>query len=61
MRSGASVARHPLGWGAPVGSALLLAMLFAAPLRANAQAVALSGMLGSKALLVVDGSAPRAV
>ena len=36
-------------------------MLFAAPLRANAQAVALSGVLGSKALLVVDGSAPRAV
>ena len=36
-------------------------MLFAAPLRANAQAVSLSGVLGSKALLVVDGSAPRAV
>ena len=36
-------------------------MLFAAPLRANAQAVALSGVLGSKALLVVDGRAPRAV
>ncbi len=60
-RGGAALARRPLGWGAPIGYAVLLAMLFAAPLRANAQAVALSGVLGSKALLVVDGSAPRAV
>ena len=40
--------------------AVLAALLFA-PAWAHAQAVALAGMLGSKALLVVDGSAPRAV
>jgi len=41
-------------------SALLLAPLFAST-AAHAQAVALSGILGSKALLVVDGGTPRAL
>ena len=40
-------------------ASLLLAALSLAPALAAAQAVALSGVLGSKALLVVDGSAPR--
>lgn len=35
--------------------------LLLAPALASAQAVALSGVLGGKALLVVDGAAPRAV
>lgn len=39
--------------------ALLLAAT--APLAAHAQAVALSGILGPRALLVVDGTAPRSV
>lgn len=39
----------------------LLATLLLLPTLACAQAVALSGILGSKALLVVDGSAPRAL
>lgn len=42
-----------LGW------ALTCALL--CPAVANAQAVALAGILGSKALLVVDGTAPRGV
>ena len=41
-------------------AALLLAALTAAPV-AMAQTVALSGMLGGKALLIVDGSAPKSV
>ena len=41
--------------------AFLLASAFLAPGAASAQAVALSGILGSKALLVVNGSAPRGV
>lgn len=40
---------------------LLLAAAMAAPLAANAQSVALSGVLGSKALLVIDGQPPRAL
>ena len=39
----------------------LLAGAALAPLLAAAQAVALAGILGSKALLVVDGTAPRGV
>ena len=44
-------------------SARLLAAAAAAalPLCAFAQSVALQGMLGSKALLIVDGSAPKTV
>lgn len=41
--------------------AFVLANAFLAPAAASAQAVALSGILGSKALLVVNGSAPRGV
>lgn len=41
-------------------TALLLALLTLGPL-AMAQSVALSGMLGGKALLIVDGSAPKSV
>ena len=41
-------------------TALLLALLALGPL-ALAQTVALSGMLGGKALLIVDGSAPKTV
>ena len=41
--------------------AFVLSSLFLVPGAAAAQAVALSGILGSKALLVVDGSAPRGV
>ena len=40
-------------------TALALALLGAGV--AHAQAVALTGMLGGKALLVVDGSAPKAL
>jgi len=43
-----------------LGLAFLAGALLA-PAMVQAQAVALSGILGSKALLVVDGSAPRAV
>ncbi|WP_406622453.1 TIGR02281 family clan AA aspartic protease [Acidovorax sp. SDU_ACID1] len=39
----------------------LAAMLSLAAMAAHAQNVALAGILGSKALLVVDGGAPRAV
>ena len=39
----------------------VLASAFLAPAASWAQAVALSGILGSKALLVVNGSAPRGV
>ncbi|MDY0105788.1 MAG: retropepsin-like aspartic protease [Giesbergeria sp.] len=39
----------------------LLAAVLLAPGLAGAQAVSLAGVLGSKALLVVDGSAPRGV
>ena len=45
---------HRLGL---VASVLLLGL----PLAAQAQSVALAGMLGSKALLVVDGGAPKTV
>ncbi len=41
--------------------ALLLAVLTLLQGAAHAQSVALAGMLGSKALLVVDGSAPKSV
>ncbi|WP_394757507.1 TIGR02281 family clan AA aspartic protease [Rhodoferax sp.] len=41
-------------------TALLLTLLALGPL-ALAQSVALSGMLGGKALLIVDGSAPKSV
>ncbi len=41
-------------------TALLLSLLAGAPLAA-AQSVTLSGMLGGKALVIVDGSAPKAV
>lgn len=41
-------------------TAMLLAMLLAS-LSAQAQTVALAGMLGSKALLVVNGTAPKTV
>ena len=43
-----------------VKTAALLAVLLAAS-AAQAQSVALAGMLGSKALLVVDGTAPKTV
>lgn len=42
-------------------AALLCAMLWAWPRPALAQAVALAGMLGGKALLVVDSNPPRAL
>ncbi|MBU0745626.1 MAG: retroviral-like aspartic protease family protein [Gammaproteobacteria bacterium] len=42
-------------------SLLALCTLWLAPHAANAQAVALAGMLGSKALLVVDANPPKAV
>ena len=41
--------------------AFVLSSLFLVPGAAAAQAVALSGILGSKALLVVNGAAPRGV
>ena len=40
---------------------LLLAAALLAPLAAAAQSVSLQGVLGSKALLIVDGAAPRAL
>ncbi len=43
------------------GLALLLAALALLPGAARAQSVALAGMLGGKALLVVNGSAPKTV
>ena len=39
----------------------LVALLFLLALSAQAKSVALQGMLGSKALLIVDGGAPRSV
>ena len=39
----------------------MMAVMFLAPSWAHAQAVALAGMLGSKALLVVDANPPKAV
>jgi aspartyl protease family protein len=42
-------------------SALLAAAIATLPAWAAAQSVALQGMLGSKALLIVDGSAPKTV
>ncbi len=42
-------------------SSLIFAVLVAAAFGASAQAVALQGMLGPKALLMVGGGAPRAV
>ena len=46
---------------APFRAPLLAAMLATLTLGASAQTVALQGMLGSKALLIVGGGAPRAV
>lgn len=43
------------------GLATLMASLLVAPSLAQAQAVALAGILGSKALLVVDANPPKAV
>ena len=45
----------------PFRAPLLAAMLATFTLGASAQTVALQGMLGSKALLIVGGGAPRAV
>ena len=42
-------------------AALLAACLAAGACAAQAQSVALQGMLGTKALLMVDGGAPKAV
>ncbi len=42
-------------------SALMAALCCAVPGLAHAESVALAGMLGSKALLVVDGSPPKSV
>ena len=39
--------------------ALIAALLLAAALPAAAQSVSLQGMLGNKALLVIDGGCPR--
>ncbi|MDB5869183.1 MAG: hypothetical protein JWP96_1515 [Polaromonas sp.] len=44
-----------------LNAAFLLAMLAWLPAGAHAESVALAGMLGGKALLVVDGSAPKTV
>ncbi len=44
-----------------VFAALLLAVLAWLPAGAQAESVALAGMMGSKALLVVDGGAPKSV
>ncbi|KAF1049483.1 retropepsin-like aspartic protease family protein [Xylophilus sp.] len=46
---------------APACARLLAALLELAPLAAAAQTAALAGVLGNKALLVVDGAAPRGV
>ena len=46
---------------APFRAPLLAAMLATFTLGASTQTVALQGMLGSKALLMVGGGAPRAV
>ena len=42
-------------------ASFLLAVLVWLPAGAQAESVALAGMLGSKALLVVNGSAPKTV
>ena len=42
-------------------SFLLLAMLAWLPAGAQAEGIALAGMLGSKALLIIDGTAPKTV
>src|SRR4051812_37867851 len=52
----------PRAWGRPGGARVLAAlMLSIASLGAFAQSVALQGMLGGKALLIVDGAAPKTV
>ena len=51
-----------LDWGGPaLRTVALLSMLAFLSIAAHAESVALAGMLGSKALLVVDGSAPKSV
>lgn len=57
-----------LAWGGPalrtvarLRKLALLSMLAFSSIAAHAESVALAGMLGSKALLVVDGSAPKSV
>ena len=62
QRCGAALARGH--WHGPRQFYRLMAVLLSllvAPLWAHAQAVALAGMLGSKALIVVDAHPPKAV
>jgi aspartyl protease family protein len=49
------------GRGRALPARLLAALSLCAGLAAHAQTVTLSGVLGSKALLVIDGGAPRAL
>jgi aspartyl protease family protein len=53
--------RHVGTWRSRVGITALLAIAAFAHHAANAQSVALAGMMGSKALLIVDGGAPKSV
>lgn len=54
--------RQPMRWAMPGWlSAAAAAALLGVPAAAHADSVALAGMMGSKALLVVNGGAPKSV
>ncbi len=48
-------------WPGKAGSTVALACALALPAGSLAQSVALQGMMGNRALLIIDGSAPRGV
>ena len=50
-----------LAWGGPARRTLCTLGLLLAAATAHSQSVTLTGMVGSKALLIVDGSAPKIV
>ena len=50
-----------LAWGGPARRTLCALGLLLAAATAHAQSVTLTGMVGSKALLIIDGSAPKIV
>ena len=58
-QAGPKTSPLPASGGLALAAALILFSLLQAP--AHAQSVVLAGMLGSKALLVVDGSTPKTV
>ncbi len=53
--------RHLTAWTTRAGCGLALALAALLPATAGAQSVALQGMLGSRALLMVNGGTPKSV